>query len=236
MQFIKDKLITPLSQLTMVEALWMVSVGVLGGVFPVPALTTGATLVLCTLCRIPLAQTSLAGTINLILTPIQFVLIIPFAQAGRVLCLPLVEVLLWAADLAVGGSISNSCLGGGDASERSAPVGRGLREVVRGEAASSSPPGPSSTLTTTGCYIVSVLTRSKEYMATAEFSLDGITASMDSPMKLLETSGGILLVGTIAWGVLCVVVLGVVLPLISAVAKGGRRQGGERLNSHTKAG
>lgn len=234
MQFIKDKLITPLSQLTMVEALWMVSVGVLGGVFPVPALTTGATLVLCTLCRIPLAQTSLAGTINLILTPIQFVLIIPFAQAGRVLCLPLVEVLLWAAEFAVGGSISNSCLGGGDASEVSAPVGRGLREVVQGEAASS-PPGPSSTLTTTGCYIVSVLTRSKEYMATAEFSLDGITASMDSPMKLLETSGGILLVGTIAWGVLCVVVLGVVLPLVSAVAKGGRRQGEGRLSPHTKA-
>lgn len=74
-QALRERVLVPLSQLTWAEVLVAVSVGVLGGIFPVPFVTSLATLVIGYYLRCTATELVLASTINFFCTPLQFALL-----------------------------------------------------------------------------------------------------------------------------------------------------------------
>ena len=86
MQAVSDwfdaKLRRPLAAMSSAERFLVVLVGVVGGIFPLPALTTIATLLLSVVLKFGSAQSAVAAVVNLLVTPIEFVLIPTFAKLG----------------------------------------------------------------------------------------------------------------------------------------------------------
>lgn len=76
----QTKLRNPWRRLHTAEKLLALIVGVLGGVFPIPALTTIATLALASLLALNAPQTGVATAINLALTPVAIGMIPVFAH------------------------------------------------------------------------------------------------------------------------------------------------------------
>ena len=73
-QWLQEKLITPAKLLSSFQIGLAVAVGVWGGIFPIPAMSTFATLAFCTTIMRSMftaAMTTISITINLIVTPIQ---------------------------------------------------------------------------------------------------------------------------------------------------------------------
>ena len=76
----RNKLALPWSKLGLVEKVFAVLVGLVGGLFPIPALTTAVTLALVSAFKMNAAQAGVATAINLMVTPLEFILIPPLAQ------------------------------------------------------------------------------------------------------------------------------------------------------------
>jgi hypothetical protein len=73
-KWVNEKLLLPARSLTAFQIGLAVSVGLWGGIFPIPAMSTFSTLALCTILLSSLfnaAMTSLAIAVNVIVTPIQ---------------------------------------------------------------------------------------------------------------------------------------------------------------------
>jgi hypothetical protein len=87
-----EKLLTPARLLTSVQIGLAVAVGFWAGIFPIPALSTFATLGMCTVVMrraFSPAMTSLAIAINLIVTPIQLLAMPVFMNLpSKILTLP----------------------------------------------------------------------------------------------------------------------------------------------------
>ncbi|KAI5685413.1 hypothetical_protein [Leishmania braziliensis MHOM/BR/75/M2904] len=79
-QALRERLLMPLRQLTWAEVLVAVSVGVLGGTFPVPLVTSLVTLIIGYYVRCTTAELVLGSTANLFCTPLQFALLPSFAR------------------------------------------------------------------------------------------------------------------------------------------------------------
>jgi hypothetical protein len=79
-QWFRTKLQQPWSRLSMVEQILAVVVGILGGLFPVPMLTTFVTVVLGKLLTMNAAQIAVATAINFFMTPLEVALIPPLAR------------------------------------------------------------------------------------------------------------------------------------------------------------
>eukprot|EP00742_Colponemidia_sp_Colp-10_P025472 GILJ01030839.1.p1 GENE.GILJ01030839.1~~GILJ01030839.1.p1 ORF type:complete len:166 (+),score=7.02 GILJ01030839.1:1-498(+) len=69
-------------------------VGTLGGIVPIPAVTSFVTMGLGAAARLNPQGIAVATAWNLILTPMQFLCMVPFAQAGKVLLTALLGMLL----------------------------------------------------------------------------------------------------------------------------------------------
>ena len=80
--FFLNKLYYPLLELPLLQRLMCVWFGILGGIFPVPALTSGATAVLSALLGFSPAQSAIAIAVNLLMTPFQFMCMPLFADAS----------------------------------------------------------------------------------------------------------------------------------------------------------
>lgn len=79
-RFVREKLIAPSAELTMVEVMVAVVAGTIAGIFPIPMLATVVTLAYCRFIMCSAPQTILGTAVNAILTPIQFILIPVFAR------------------------------------------------------------------------------------------------------------------------------------------------------------
>ncbi|KAG5476593.1 hypothetical protein CUR178_03764 [Leishmania enriettii] len=79
-QALREVLLEPLSQLTGAELLVALSIGVLGGVFPLPLVTSLVTLAIGWYVRCTTTQYVLCSTANLFCTPLQFALLPSFAR------------------------------------------------------------------------------------------------------------------------------------------------------------
>lgn len=82
---VNEKLLVPLRQLTLVEIVVSCGVGVLGGVFPIPMVTTVVTLLLAKVLHCNAPQVMLSTTANFICTPLQIVMIPVFARVMALL-------------------------------------------------------------------------------------------------------------------------------------------------------
>jgi hypothetical protein len=82
MEWVYDSVIIPLSDMTLIDLSITLMVGLLGGVFPIPGATTPATALLAKWHSFHPARLGVATGINLILTPVQLLLIPTFAQLG----------------------------------------------------------------------------------------------------------------------------------------------------------
>ena len=80
----RRKVIRPLQAMSRWEQVATLVVGVLGGLLPIPALTTLVTLALCGMLRFNAAQSGVATAINLALTAVELAAIPVFAQLGAV--------------------------------------------------------------------------------------------------------------------------------------------------------
>eukprot|EP00759_Apiculatamorpha_spiralis_P013905 PhF_6_TR20634/c0_g1_i1/m.29729 len=69
-----------LLSLTLLEALSAVIVGTLGGIFPIPGITTAVTLFLANICSHNKAQLAIATSLNFLLTPVDLYMIPVFAN------------------------------------------------------------------------------------------------------------------------------------------------------------
>ncbi|EAN94247.1 hypothetical protein, conserved [Trypanosoma cruzi] len=83
MRPIKDaffhRLVVPCRDLNFSCLMVALSAGVIGGVFPVPLLTSIATLIICRVLRCRALEATLATTVNLLLAPLELFLVVPFA-------------------------------------------------------------------------------------------------------------------------------------------------------------
>jgi hypothetical protein len=84
-EWLNTKIVRPLRQMTWYERACVLVVGVLGGLFPVPALTTLVTLALAPLFSLNAAQVAVASAINLMLTGVEIAMIPTFATVGALL-------------------------------------------------------------------------------------------------------------------------------------------------------
>lgn len=75
----------PLLQMSHSKRAAAASVGVVGGVFPIPALTTFATLFIVRLAALNAAQSAVAVAINIAASPLQIAFIPYFATAGSLI-------------------------------------------------------------------------------------------------------------------------------------------------------
>jgi hypothetical protein len=82
--FFLDNLYRPLVQLSLFEALMTVIIGFLGGVFPVPLFTTPCTGLLGAIAGFTAPQNVIAVAVNLLMTPVQFILLPYFADASLI--------------------------------------------------------------------------------------------------------------------------------------------------------
>lgn len=80
--FLLDRLYYPLIELPLFDAIMTCIIGVLGGVFPVPALTSLCTGILASVSGFSAPQTAIAIAVNLLMTPVQFILLPYFADAS----------------------------------------------------------------------------------------------------------------------------------------------------------
>eukprot|EP00744_Colponema_vietnamica_P020843 GILI01029661.1.p1 GENE.GILI01029661.1~~GILI01029661.1.p1 ORF type:complete len:184 (-),score=22.51 GILI01029661.1:75-626(-) len=94
MQFIKTKVIQPLAEMPPYQKYLVMMVGTLGGIVPIPAVTSFVTMGLGAAARLNPQGIAVATAWNLILTPMQFICMVPFAQAGKVLLTALLGMLL----------------------------------------------------------------------------------------------------------------------------------------------
>ncbi|KAG5476322.1 hypothetical protein LSCM1_04024 [Leishmania martiniquensis] len=78
-QALRERLLVPLSQLTGAELMVALSIGVLGGIFPIPLVTSLATLAIGCYAQCTTTQLVLGSTVNLFCTPVQFLLLPSFA-------------------------------------------------------------------------------------------------------------------------------------------------------------
>ncbi len=89
MQRIKDFLVNdlynPLLALPLLERIICVIIGILGGVYPVPAVTTACTGILIKIMNFNAAQSAIAIAVNLACTPLQFILLPYFADSSAYL-------------------------------------------------------------------------------------------------------------------------------------------------------
>lgn len=81
MQWVQHKLVDPLAQLPLSERVTAVAVGIIGGMFPIPALTTVATVGMAKVISISAPQFMVACAVNLLVTPLE-VAMIPFFAVG----------------------------------------------------------------------------------------------------------------------------------------------------------
>lgn len=82
-KWIAEKLVTPAQALSPVQIGLAVAIGLWGGIFPIPGLSTFATLAFCTIILRGMfngAMTSLAVGVNVIVTPFQVALLPVFLQ------------------------------------------------------------------------------------------------------------------------------------------------------------
>jgi hypothetical protein len=80
--FFKEQLVEPIKILTFPQIIFAVACGALGGLSPIPGVTTAITVFLCTVARLDLASSTVATAINVMLTPLQLVLMPVFADAS----------------------------------------------------------------------------------------------------------------------------------------------------------
>ena len=78
----QEYVITPAKELSSEEISLSVSVGLWGGVFPVPAVTTFITLVLVGILQLSVTQKALALTFNMLATPLQILNMPTFILLG----------------------------------------------------------------------------------------------------------------------------------------------------------
>ncbi|GET89377.1 hypothetical protein, conserved [Leishmania tarentolae] len=76
----RERVVVPLSHLTWREVVVAVSVGILGGIFPVPFVTPFITLLVGYYIRCTTTEVVLASTINLFCTPLQLALLPSLAR------------------------------------------------------------------------------------------------------------------------------------------------------------
>ncbi|KAG5501779.1 hypothetical protein JKF63_04048 [Porcisia hertigi] len=79
-QALRERLLVPLRLLTLGEVLIAASIGLLGGVFPVPLVTAMVTLLVGFYIQCTSPQLILGSTTNFFCTPLQFALIPRFAR------------------------------------------------------------------------------------------------------------------------------------------------------------
>ena len=79
----QDYVITPAAELEAKEVSLSVTIGLWGGVFPVPAVTTFVTMLLVALLRVSAAQKALAFTFNMLATPLQLLSMPSFILMGN---------------------------------------------------------------------------------------------------------------------------------------------------------
>lgn len=77
--------VTPAAELEVHEISLSVSIGLWGGVLPVPALTTVATLLMAAILQVSSAQKALAFTFNMLATPLQILTMPSFILMGNYL-------------------------------------------------------------------------------------------------------------------------------------------------------
>lgn len=81
----QEYVIAPASELEANEVSLSVSIGLWGGVFPVPAVTTFVTMLLVALLRVSVTQKALAFTFNMLATPLQLLSMPSFILMGNYL-------------------------------------------------------------------------------------------------------------------------------------------------------
>lgn len=79
---LKEKVVKPFTSLTVAECCLSAFVGLLGGCFPIPALTTIVTAFLCRLFDFSTAQVAAAMVVNMLSTPLELMLIPVFATTA----------------------------------------------------------------------------------------------------------------------------------------------------------
>ncbi|KPI85891.1 hypothetical protein ABL78_5023 [Leptomonas seymouri] len=79
-QVLRERLLNPLRQLTGIEIFVAVAVGVVGGVFPVPLITSLVTLISGWYIHCSAAELVVGSTVNLLCTPLQFAFLPSFAR------------------------------------------------------------------------------------------------------------------------------------------------------------
>ena len=80
----KHKLVQPWKRLTAMEKVFCLVVGVLGGMFPVPGVTTFVGLVISKLLALSAPQIAVSSAVNLVLAPVQLMAIPFLAQFAAV--------------------------------------------------------------------------------------------------------------------------------------------------------
>ena len=86
--WVTEKFVTPANTLSALQIGLSVAIGIWGGVFPIPALSTFATLALCTAILANMfnaAMTTIAVAVNVIVTPLQFLLMPRFMNLPSIL-------------------------------------------------------------------------------------------------------------------------------------------------------
>lgn len=233
MEWLQENLLQPLRDLTLAQCLWALSVGVLGGLMPIPMLTTLATLALAKLCRLPWTHIAISSTINFLLTPVQLLFIIPFAQLGRVVCTPAAVASLSLLEMLSDGStsaancagdasldplhLSSSAISKIQAAATTAGIATGSQSATTAPTTATAAASIDLSEPTLSCEVYRALSVAVTYLEGAVFSYDSIIDTMHDPILLLQTSGGVFVVGTLAWIAVCVVALLVVVPILLLV-------------------
>lgn len=79
-QAVRERLLIPLRQLSGLEIAVAVAIGIIGGVFPVPLVTSLVTLFVGWCLRCSAAELVVGSSVNLFCTPLQFALLPSFAR------------------------------------------------------------------------------------------------------------------------------------------------------------
>ncbi|ORC87672.1 uncharacterized protein TM35_000212780 [Trypanosoma theileri] len=74
-------IVVPFQQLNARKLILAATAGILGGIFPVPMFTSIVTLIFCRMLHCCALQIALATAINFLVTPLEVLLIVPFACA-----------------------------------------------------------------------------------------------------------------------------------------------------------
>lgn len=84
--WLNNNVVVPMRGLTWAQRLDTLVVGVLGGLFPIPVLTTVATVALCWVLKLTAVQIAVSGAINIAVTPLELLLIPSFSTLGSFAC------------------------------------------------------------------------------------------------------------------------------------------------------